>query len=119
LRTVIENESWSPSWSPSGRQIAFVGIEWRYQIGIYIVNADGSGLVRLARWSSSGGHNPRPAWSPDGKRLAFAHGDGDWEIFVMNADGSAVRRLTDNDGPGDQCPTWSPDGRATTFHTHT
>ena len=60
-----------PAWSPDGRQIAFSGpvtddSDGRY--GIYVVNADGTGLRRLT--------SPRfadfdPAWSPDGQTLAF------------------------------------------------
>jgi len=40
--------------------------------------------------------------------------DGDAEIFVMNADGTEVRRLTDNDD-ADMLPIWSPDGDAIAF----
>jgi TolB protein len=57
---------------------------------IYSMNADGSGLRRLAR-STDG-----LAWSPDGKQVAFVsdRDGGREEIFVMNADGSGQRRLT-------------------------
>ncbi|NIM52761.1 MAG: hypothetical protein GTO22_26535, partial [Gemmatimonadales bacterium] len=38
-----------------------------------------------------------PAWSPDGTRIAFASNrDGNYEIYVMDADGSNPVRLTDN-----------------------
>ena len=40
--------------------------------------------------------------------------DGDYEIFVMNADGTEVRQLTDNDD-WDCCPKWSPDGARIAF----
>ena len=40
--------------------------------------------------------------------------DGDAEIFVMNADGTEVRRLTDNDD-ADMLPIWSPDGESVAF----
>jgi TolB protein len=53
----------------------------------------------------------QPAWSPNRRRIAFAGGGilGREGIWVMNADGSARRRLTTRAGDGD--PTWSPDGR--------
>jgi dipeptidyl aminopeptidase/acylaminoacyl peptidase len=57
------------------------------------------------------------AWSPDGRRLAFSalHAqDLDPEIFVMNADGSGLRQVTNNHLPDTQ-PTWSPDGRFLAF----
>ena len=56
-----------------------------------------------------------PAWSPDSKRLAFySDRDGNAEIYVMNADGSAVTRLTTN-AADEGYPSWSPDGRTITF----
>jgi Tol biopolymer transport system component len=53
----------------------------------------------------------QPAWSPSRTRIAFAGGGilGREGIWVMNASGSARRRLTSRAGDGD--PTWSPDGR--------
>ena len=40
-----------------------------------------------------------PAWSPDGSKIAFASGrDGNAEIYVMNADGTNVVRLTNDPG---------------------
>lgn len=49
--------------------------------------------------------------SPDSKSIAFMayDRDDDWEIYVMDANGSKVTRLTHNPG-ADGLPTWSPDG---------
>lgn len=58
-----------------------------------------------------------PQWSPDGGRIAFAStrgGGGNWDIYVMQADGSAVTRLTDHAAP-DQDPAWAADGRSLFF----
>ena len=53
----------------------------------------------------------KPVWSPDGHRVAFmSNRDGNFEIYVANADGSDVHRLTD-DPANDFNPAWSPDGR--------
>jgi hypothetical protein len=47
--------------------------------------------------------------------IAFASNrDGNWEIYVMNADGSGVTRLTNNPAD-DRVPSWSPDGRRIAF----
>jgi Tol biopolymer transport system component len=55
------------------------------------------------------------AFSPDGARIAFGSSrDGGFEIYVMNADGSHVRRLTESPGV-DMRPAWSPDGRTVAF----
>ena len=56
-----------------------------------------------------------PAWSPDGRRLAFySERDGNAEIYVMNADGTGVRRLT-RTSADEGYPSWSPDGRTIAF----
>ena len=85
---------------------------------IYEMNADGSGVTRLTRDSSSDGF---PTWSPDGARIAFSSlrediGSQGWEIFVMNADGSSQTRLT-NAPALDGNATWSPDGARIAFNT--
>ncbi len=52
-----------------------------------------------------------PAWSPDGKRIAFVSDrDGNFEIYVMKADGTGQARLTTNSA-ADSNPAWSRDGK--------
>jgi Tol biopolymer transport system component len=56
-----------------------------------------------------------PAWSPDGTRIAFASTrDGTPHIYVMDADGTHTRRLTDTDQE-DEHPSWSADGKTIVF----
>ena len=87
-----------------GARIAFVS-DRDGDSDIYVMNADGSGVVRLTKDSAE---DWLPAWSPDGGRVAFASDrDGDFEIYVMNADGSGVVQLTDN-SDHDLMPAWSP-----------
>ncbi|HEY7876351.1 MAG TPA: hypothetical protein VIG64_14645, partial [Actinomycetota bacterium] len=53
-----------------------------------------------------------PRWSPDGSKIAFSsHRDGEWGVYVMDADGSNVRQLV---SPGVE-PEWAPDGTAVAF----
>jgi TolB protein len=75
---------------------------------IYVMNADGSGRVKLT--GTLGGDEP--SWSPDGKLIAFLRKDGIW---VMRADGSGARQIRHDSKMVDQWPAWSPDGRRISF----
>jgi hypothetical protein len=82
-----------PAWSPDGTKIAFVSTR-DGNPEIYVMNADGSGQTRLT-FSSAGDFDP--AWSPDGSLIAFdsdASGSDHWEIYLIRADGTNLRRLT-------------------------
>ncbi len=58
-----------------------------------------------------------PSWSPDGRKIVFvSERDGNFEVYVMNADGSGQRNLTRHPGH-DSAPAWSPDGRKIAFTT--
>ncbi len=100
-----------PAWSPDGSKIAYDRVQDR-NFDIYVMDADGSNIQRLT-------HNEkvdaRPAWSPDGQRIVFhssRDGSSDQggdsagrEIYVMDADGGNVERLTSNDH-NDAHPRW-------------
>jgi WD40 repeat protein len=61
------------------------------------------------------GADSGPSWSPDGTQIAFVSDrDGNSEIYLMQSDGTDVRRLT-NDSAIDEEPTWSPDGTRIAF----
>lgn len=77
----------------------------------WVVNPDGTGLGKLSRTSGIGGEFG-PAWSPDGSKVAFYVDDsvgGSYDLYVMNADGSGMTRLTDS-SRDETNPVWSPDG---------
>lgn len=99
-----------PAWSPDGTRIVFCSTQDTLDIGnheIYVMNADGSGQVRL---TTSPAGDQWPAWSPDGSQIAFVstRDGGNYEIYVMDADGTNQTVLPDT--YSSLYPAWSPDG---------
>jgi len=96
-----------PSLSPDGQRLAYqsnVTGQWE----IYVVNVDGTGVVRLTDDDSE---ETMPAWSPDGGRIAFvSNRTGDLDVFTIRPDGTGLTQVTGDDHH-DQHPYWSPDGK--------
>lgn len=113
-RTLVSNAS-APVWSPHGDLIALERGEL-YEERIYVMRADGSDVTSVTK----GPGDSCAEWSPDGKRIAFCSGR-DGEVYVVNADGSGLRRVsattTSDSGFVIPFPAWSPDGRRLVFST--
>jgi Tol biopolymer transport system component len=121
------------SWAPDGETIAFTRCgslepdengRIPNDCAVYTVARDGSHLTKLADAAR------QPAFSPDGKRLAFItdrDGNGDvrkgedesavaMELYVMDADGGNVKRLTETTTLDEAAPSWAPDGSRIDYH---
>jgi Tol biopolymer transport system component len=100
--------------SPSGK-LAFTS----YRAGaaqIFTIGHGGSGLTRLTN-TRGAAFEGAPAFSPDGRRIANVCGN--FELCIMNSDGSSPARLTTNNWPRelryDRDPAWSPDATKIAF----
>jgi Tol biopolymer transport system component/DNA-binding winged helix-turn-helix (wHTH) protein len=105
-----------PSFSPDGRQIAFVwdGVERRhYDIYVQLVGSDRP--LQLTHHKSADGVPGPPQWSPDGREIAFARCNSERDgVFTVPTLGGPERRLTNS--PCLNCvagrPIWTPDSKA-------
>jgi TolB protein len=96
----------NPVWSPDGARIAFSDGN-----DICFMDPDGSDRSCF----TGGAFDLNPSWSPDGTRIAFQRVIGNhWDIVVMNADGTGLVNVT-NDDLEDEDPDWSPDGSRIVF----
>ena len=104
---------WFPDPSPDGAWLAAYSMG--QQRHIFVMRTDGTEQRDL---TPDNFRHYWPRWSPDGQRIAFSsRRTGDYELFIMNRDGSGVRQLTQSAG-GHYSP-WSPDGRMIAYSIHT
>jgi Tol biopolymer transport system component len=100
-----------PAWSPDGARITFIS-EQSGNYELYTMNADGANQARLTNMP---GAKVDPVWSPDGTRIAFGVRANRDALYVANADGSALTRLSAYSASFGGAASWSPDGTRIAF----
>jgi TolB protein len=101
-----------PAWSPDGTRLAFTSKRGQ-KVELFVLGLNGRGLTQLTFFPA---HAASPAWSPDGTHIIFASDNAtdvavsnpeQNELYIMNADGTGIIRLTENEF-NDSAPAWAP-----------
>ena len=103
-----------PDWSPDGATIAFGGGNASPAVGVhlYLMNADGSNVRQVSDVRGEGWGFLRMDWSRDGSKIAgtaSATDTGEWDIWVINADGSGATNVGTPEEDDELFPSWAPD----------
>jgi len=110
--------SWGmvPAWSPDGKEIAYCC--WAVdRPSVWVMDADGGNQRMLHSWGGDAGID----WSPDSSKIIFGSYQDSWnnwrsnDLYVINADGMNMKRLTQPGPPLYLSPVWSPDGKNIAF----
>lgn len=116
LQPLLPNETDGAvgSFSPDGQRVLFQSRDGEGEYQIYSYDLESNLVVRLTHTMA---RNFRPSWSPDGNQIVFvSERDGRSELYLMNADGTDQRRLTDGSLEHVRGPVWSPDGEWILFN---
>jgi len=106
-----------PSFSPDGRHILFSYVSRPSDTGVPatdIMVMDADGTHRRVILPAHGTFNIEARYAPDGRHIVFMSSrDHGQHLYVMKADGTDIRKITDKARNGD--PNWSPDGTRISF----
>lgn len=130
LSGVMLSRDYNPKWSPTSDLIAYSSslthsptVINNYDVSqlgaprnqIFTMNSKGLNKKQL----TESGDNYDPSWSPDGNKILFiSTRTGSAEVWMMNKDGSAQRRLTSTNATRAANPVWSSDGQRIMFSSN-
>ena len=105
FETQGQNGATAPNWSPGNSRIVYVSDRDSFSWDIWVMNSDGSGQENLTKGRVKFPNEPK--FSPDGRRILFyardvppevpIRGGPDNELWIMDRDGSNLRKVTDNE----------------------
>ena len=100
-----------PSYSPDGTQILWGSIRENENGDAYLMNTDGSNVVKVTNWDKSNETVEPGSWSPDGTKIVFyTDRNGKDDIYVMSAETVRPRISLSDKGNDLLQPSISPDG---------
>jgi TolB protein len=127
LRNLTDDPGYDvlPSWSPDGRQLAFMstrgfipGEEHPFPGHIYVVNPDGSGFRQVTKERLTSSLGPQD-WTRDGQHLLVSREvGGQLDLFMVDVESGGETRLT-SDPASEYGASVSPDGKRLAFHAET
>jgi len=108
------SDDYCPTYSPIHKKVLFGSNRDNESRNLFQIDPDTHLIIQLTALPSRDGHAD---WSDDGTKIAFqSRRDGNPEVYIMNSDGTAPRRIT-HSGGFDGTPRWSPCGTQLTFNT--
>ncbi len=98
--TKLSAKSYTPTWDPDSKRLAFASNNGGERYGIFTVDVDGKNVQQIVNSTTDAFE---PAWSPDGTEIAFSRDGG----ILVTTLGGAEQKLTDPEN-NDSSPAWNP-----------
>jgi len=121
-RTLLNVFGGPMGWSPDGKKIAFTSCPTceggELSSYIFLINPDGTGLEQLTKKVIDRQWDSNPNWSPDGKYIAYVSNINTQlgDIYTIEVQTGAIKRITFADSAGYGSPRWSPNGTKFAFN---